>query len=243
VIERPRFQTKQELVYVALHDAIMACDLRPGQRLVIDEISRQLGVSHIPVREAIQQLQSEGLVQTVPHIGATVAPISRDNLREIFVLMEGFESVSMEIAAAQLTQEGFLRLEDLLAGMDEAIANDEVQRWSRLNAAFHREIAAATAMPTLSDMLSRTLDHWDRIRRYFGIVSRRLPTAQAEHRQILAALHAQDIETLRTLARDHSRNALGAYIAALDARDDAETAASTASGYHGSLNGAGKEIA
>ncbi|HWK80552.1 MAG TPA: GntR family transcriptional regulator [Thermomicrobiales bacterium] len=243
MIERPRFQTKQELVYVALHDAIMACDLRPGQRLVIDEISRQLGVSHIPVREAIQQLQSEGLVQTVPHIGATVAPISRDNLREIFVLMEGFESVSMEIAAAQLTQEGFLRLDRLLADMDAAIADDAVQRWSQLNAAFHREIAAATAMPTLIDMLSRTLDHWDRIRRYFGIVSRRLPAAQAEHWRIVAALRAQDIEALRTLARDHSRNALGAYIAALDAKEASDAAALVATGYPGSHNGAGEEIA
>lgn len=240
MIERPRrFQTKQELVYVALHDAIMACDLRPGQRLVIDEISRQLGVSHIPVREAIQQLQSEGLVQTIPHTGATVAPISRDNLREIFVLMEGFESVSMEIAASQLTPEAFDRLTCLVDQMDAAIAGGEVQRWSQLNAAFHREIAAATAMPTLIEMLGRTLDHWDRIRRYFGISSRRLPTAQAEHHQILAALRAQDIESLRVLARTHSRNALDAYLVALDASDTFDSDGDPV----GSLNGGGEESA
>ncbi|MGB3328045.1 MAG: GntR family transcriptional regulator [Thermomicrobiales bacterium] len=222
MIERPRFQTKQELVYSALHDAIMACDLRPGQRLVIDEISRQLGVSHIPVREAIQQLQAEGLVQTTAHIGATVAPISRDNLREVFVLMEGFESVSMEIAAAQMTADEFAHLDRLLAQMDEAIADGEVQRWSRLNSAFHRVIAEATAMPTLIDLLGRTLDHWDRIRLHFGIVSHRLTTAQAEHREIVAALRDQDVESLRTLARAHSRNALAAYLVALAEKDTAD---------------------
>ncbi|HSB62391.1 MAG TPA: GntR family transcriptional regulator [Vicinamibacteria bacterium] len=69
-----RFRTKQELVYRTLRDAIMICRLAPGERLVIDELARQLEVSAIPVREALQLLQSEGLVRSVPPVGATVAP-------------------------------------------------------------------------------------------------------------------------------------------------------------------------
>ena len=71
-----RFRTKQEFVYRTLRDAIMRCELSPGQRLVIDDLARLLEVSAIPVREAIQTLQSEGLVQTIPHVGASVSTYS-----------------------------------------------------------------------------------------------------------------------------------------------------------------------
>ena len=73
-----RHRTKQEFVYETLREAIMRCELGPGRRLVIDELARQLEVSAIPVREALQLLQSEGLVTNVPHVGATVSPVSRE---------------------------------------------------------------------------------------------------------------------------------------------------------------------
>jgi len=71
-----RFRTKQEYVYQALRGAILRGELAPGQRLVIDQIGRRLQVSAIPIREALQLLQSEGLVLSAPHVGSTVAPIS-----------------------------------------------------------------------------------------------------------------------------------------------------------------------
>ena len=74
-----RFRTKQQFVYRTLRDAIMRCELLPSERLIIDDLARRLNVSIIPVREAIQVLQSEGLVVIVPHAGATVAPISRES--------------------------------------------------------------------------------------------------------------------------------------------------------------------
>ena len=87
-----RFRTKQEYVYQSLRGAIMRGELAPGQRLVIDEIGRQLQVSAIPIREALQLLQSEGLVLGAPHVGATVAPISEDEVHEVFAIMEGLET-------------------------------------------------------------------------------------------------------------------------------------------------------
>ena len=83
------YRTKSELVYATLRSAIMRCDLEPGTRLIIDDISESLGVSHIPVREALNPLQSEGLVTVVPHSGATVAPVSPGDVVEIFSIMEG----------------------------------------------------------------------------------------------------------------------------------------------------------
>ena len=69
--------TKQQFVYTTLRESIIRCELSPGTRLVIDDLARQFKVSIIPVREALRLLQSEGLVLSVAHVGATVAPISR----------------------------------------------------------------------------------------------------------------------------------------------------------------------
>ena len=87
-----RHRTKQEFAYQTLRDAIMRCELRPGERLVIDDLARRLNVSTIPVREAIQMLQSEGLAVIVPHTGATVAPVSPESIQDVFAVLEASRS-------------------------------------------------------------------------------------------------------------------------------------------------------
>ncbi len=205
-------QTKRAIVYDALRSSIMRCELRPGQRLIIDDISRQLGVSQIPVREALQQLQTERLVVNVPHIGATVSSISPADVSEVFALMEGLESVAVEPAAARATPEFLVTLDRSVREMDEALEGGDGERWAALNSELHRLIAAQARMPLLLDMTQRTLDQWDRIRRYFNIFSKRVGHAQTQHHQIAAAFREHDIDELRRLSRDHNRDALKAYV-------------------------------
>lgn len=208
-------RTKQAMVYQALRGAILRCELHPGQRLIIDEIAGQLGVSHIPVREALQLLQSEGLVDNVPHAGATVAPISRDAIVEVFTLMEGLEFVAMRIAAERLTPADLAALAALVHEMDDALAAGDGARWPELNSEFHRAIARGTGMTLLQEMTDRALDRWDRVRRYFfnTVLSHRMDRAQDEHHAILAALQARDPARLEELAKVHNRGALAAYMA------------------------------
>ncbi len=201
------------MVYEALRSAIMRTELQPGQRLIIDDIARQLGVSQIPVREALQLLQSERLVTNVPHIGATVAPISLADLTEVFLLMEGLERVALEAATARASEAALDALESLVDQMDDAVARDDADTWAELNSEFHRKIAAAADMPLLYDMTRRTLDQWDRIRRYFGIFNKRLARAQDQHHAILTALCTHDLDALHRLSRDHNREPLAAYVA------------------------------
>src|ERR1700754_29794 len=106
-------RTKQEFVYRTLRSSIMRCDLRPGERLVIDDLARRLGVSIIPVREALQMLQSEALVIVVPHVGATVAPISRESILDVFTVLEGLESVATRLVAERANPADLQTLKDL----------------------------------------------------------------------------------------------------------------------------------
>jgi DNA-binding GntR family transcriptional regulator len=207
------YATKQELVYRTLRDAIMRCELAPGQRLIIDELARRMNVSAIPVREALHLLASERLIVNVPHVGATVAPIAPESVHEVFTVMEGLEIVAAREAAARLDAGHAAGLADLLGVMDEALRAEAYAEWSALNRRFHLAISAVTDMPLLRDMTERALSQWDRIRRHFfeGVLVRRMPTAQREHHEMFAALQARDVPRLEEIVRRHNRGALRDY--------------------------------
>jgi DNA-binding GntR family transcriptional regulator len=207
------YVTKQELVYRNLREAIMRCELAPGQRLVIDELARRLNVSAIPVREALHLLSSERLVVNVPHMGATVAPIAPESVHEVFTVMEGLEMVAAREAASRLGPDEAGELADLLRVMDEALRTEAYAEWSNLNSRFHLAICAMTEMPMLRDMTQRALGQWDRIRRHFfeGVLVRRVMTAQREHHELFAAMKAQDLTMVEEIVRRHNRGALQDY--------------------------------
>ena len=208
-----RFRTKQEYVYQSLRAAIMRGELPPGQRLVIDDIARRLEVSAIPIREALQALQAEGLVVSAPHVGATVASISQDEVHEVFAIMEGLETVAVREAAARLTQEQGESLGRIVGEMDTAVERREYEQWAEMNGRLHRSIGDVAAMPLLREMTDRALSRWERLRRHYfqGVLVPRVEQAQREHRELLAALVARDPDESERVVRAHNRNAQAAY--------------------------------
>jgi DNA-binding GntR family transcriptional regulator len=207
------YRTKQEFAYRRLREAIMRCELAPGQRLVIDDLARRLRVSAMPVREALHLLQSEGLVVNVPHVGATAAPIAPHAVHEVFTIMEGLEIVATREAASRLRPEDAAELQAMLGAMDEALGGGAYEKWSELNSRFHLAISAITGMPLLRDMTERVLGQWDRVRRHYfeGVLVPRADTAQREHHELVAAMQARDLARLETIVRTHNRGALGDY--------------------------------
>src|SRR5687768_110831 len=214
----PRHVTKLQFAYAELRDAIIRCELKPGDRLVIDDLARRYDVSIIPVREALRMLESEGLVVSVAHTGTTVAPVSRQLIVEVFALLEGLETVSGRAAAAAPSRDGLTRLEDIAGRMERALSAGRTGVWAELNTEFHLAISSLSGMPMVDHMLRRALDHWDRVRRYFftGVVTRRAPQAQREHRRMLEQLRAGDVDGLERTMREHNRGALQAYLTYLD---------------------------
>ena len=185
-----RHRTKQEFAYQTLRDAILRCELGPGERLVIDDLARRLQVSTIPVREAIQMLQSEGLVVTVPHTGVTVAPVSPESIQDVFAVLEGLEVVASRIVAERAVPREIESLERLVAEMDRAVAAGRHARW-------------------------------DRVRRYFfrGVLVHRVEQAQQEHRTMIQAMRAGDLQTLEATVRQHNRRAFESYMRFLNSAE------------------------
>jgi DNA-binding GntR family transcriptional regulator len=205
--------TKQQAIYQHLKGQILEGRLPPGQRLIIDEIAGELGLSIIPVREALQLLQSERLVEIRPHAGATVSPITHQNIEEVFTILEGMEAVTVRRIAKRRPPGLTGRLEALMQQMDRAEKRSEAEKWSALNMEFHLAMSEATGMPWLHEITTRVLGNWDRIRRHFfrGGSEHRFAEAQKEHHAILRALVREDADQAEELARQHNRRAFRHY--------------------------------
>ena len=209
--------TKQQAAYRYLKDQIMRMQIPPGQRVVIDEVAEELGLSAIPVREALQFLQSEGLVQIRPHAGATVSPITAMDVLETFTIMEGVESMAVWRVCAKPSKSLLTTLPSLLKQMDGALTRKNVEVWSKLNMDFHLTLARETGMPRLFEITERALGDWDRIRRYFfsGGAPHRMDDAHREHHQLFLAIKKGDAERAENLIRQHNQKALSHYIDAI----------------------------
>jgi len=205
--------TKQQAIYQHLKSQIMEGKLAPGQRLIIDEIAEELGLSIIPVREALQLLQSERLVEIRPHAGATVAAITHQNIEEVFTILEGMEAVTIRRIAKSRPPELTANLAALIKKMDLAEKKSEPEKWSALNMEFHLAMSEATGMPWLHEITTRVLGNWDRIRRHFflGGSEHRFAEAQKEHHAILKALEKGDADQAEELVRQHNRRAFRHY--------------------------------
>jgi DNA-binding GntR family transcriptional regulator len=220
-LQTPRpamYRTKQEMVYRAVRDAILTCELQPDQRLVIEDIARRLSVSTIPVREALQMLQSEGLVTMVPHVGAAVASLSRESVVDVFSVLEGLQVVAGRLAAADASEEALQDLSGMVTAMDEAVATGAYETWADLNTRFHATIAALPGLGLLRQSNEQALDRWDRIRRFFfnGVLVPRLLQAQREHQELMAALEAHDAPRTAAAMQRHYQGALASYLQYFD---------------------------
>jgi DNA-binding GntR family transcriptional regulator len=211
-------RTKQEFVYRTLREAILRCELQPGERLVIDDLARRLNVSIIPVREALQQLQAEALVQVVPHVGTSVTPVSRDSIIDVFVVLEGLETSASRLVAERGRAADLALLGGQVEAMDAALAGNDREEWAALNRRFHLTISELPGLDMVKDLTAKVLDRWDRLRRFYfkGVLANRVEQAQEEHHVILEAMRARDLDTLQVMVRRHNQGALQAYLSYLD---------------------------
>jgi DNA-binding GntR family transcriptional regulator len=204
-------RSKKELVTKTLRDAILNGELIPGTRLVIEDLAKQLGVSPIPVREALQQLDADGYVAIEPYLGARVAPIEAESVAEVFSLLETMEVVSSRAACQHMSDSDFNVLQEILVKMDSLIGDPEL--WSQENRHFHKYICEKSGTRLVGSLMSKVLDHWDRLHRYFlrDVFARRLPQAQREHWKILKTLRARDPAETEAVIREHAQASLTAY--------------------------------
>ena len=180
--------------------------MKPGDRIVIDTLSAQLGISPIPLRAALQRLQAEGLVEITPHTGAVVFGSLAGQYRAGLVqVLERLELMGFELALPRGRRSRHRRTPRHL-GSDGRCAGSagDNERWSELNAEFHRTVALLSGNKLLAEFTDRALADWNRLRRwYLADVEMQLSQAQAEHRAMVDSLERRDLSGLQRLIYDH----------------------------------------
>ncbi len=204
------FTTKRAMVHQCLREAILDGRLAPGDRVVIDEVARRLNVSIIPVREAIHQLESERLLDMRAHAGPVVTGFDDNAIAEIFTLLECLEIACARHAVVHADESDLRELERLVDQMDRC----EADRWEELNSRFHAAMCKAARTTRIAEAFERVATDWERLYRTRLRGSAPKPDiarAQADHRALVSALRARDIEQVESVLRSHNRRAASLY--------------------------------
>lgn len=198
--------TRQTLTHQtaeALRDRILRGEFGDSMPLRQDAIAAELGVSRIPVREALRQLEAEGLVVFNPHRGAVVSTLSIGEIEELFELRAQIESDLVRRAVPRVTREDLTRARDTLKAYDAAFRKGEVTAWGKLNWEFHATLYAPADRPFTMAVVQRLHQQSDRYLRMQLVLTHGETRASDEHRSILAAAADRDVRQASQLMRQH----------------------------------------
>jgi len=177
-----------------LRAEIMEGALAPGTPLRQDALAANYGVSRIPVREALIQLEAEGLVESVPHRGAVVTRLSEEEVADVFALRRLLEPRLLRASLPRLSELDLGRLEKTGRAFAEAIRTGDAARWGRLNADLHVAMYLRADQPrTLAIVrgLLGTSERYTRIQLDRAAAWRR---AQDEHNELVELCRARDVD-------------------------------------------------
>jgi DNA-binding GntR family transcriptional regulator len=193
-------KTAVELVEDELRARIMSGALPPGTALRQEALSAELGVSRIPLREAIRLLSSEGLVDLVPHKGAYVSIISKDEVQDLFAVRWHLEPWLIAEATLRISNAALDQATDIATRMDKVNA----EQWGKLNWELHELLYRAAERPTALNILRSLHEKTERYLR-FQVVN--APIRQQAHAEHLAL-----IELCRNRQADSAKRALEQHI-------------------------------
>lgn len=200
-------RTLTSQITVRLRRLIVEGHLPPGQPLRPAELAPRLGVSVMPIREALRILEAEGLVTFLPRRGARVAEIATEDVEELYLVRAALEGYAARLAVANLSQETLASLHDAFDQMTVALRNDDFSSFSIWDREFHRRHYSASGRPSL---VKRILDLWDAGRRIYAFAPQSrdsMTAAYGSHRKILEALDRGDARAAERYTRSHTDDA------------------------------------
>ncbi len=198
-----KIPTVQEAVADHIRQRILSGELRPGQRLVQDELTTELGVSRTPIREALNQLAHEGLVIISDHRRTFVAEFSAADLEETFTMRAALESHAAYLAAQRITEEELHALETCLTEMAHAYQRNELETLIETHHQFHAGINNAAHSVRLSKMIVQYLDLSKIYQRIAFETGRNAADPLKDHLEIWMTINRHEADAAARLMRLH----------------------------------------
>ena len=211
-----RRQTLTTMTADAIRERILRGHYPEGQPLRQDAIGAELGVSRFPVREALRQLEVEGLVTFNPHRGAVVSTLSLKQIRELFELRADIEGDLILRAVPHMSAEDDARADEILDAYEVALHGGQVAVWGALNWQFHSTLYAPADRGLTMSIVDKLHQHSDRYLRMQLALTHGENRARHEHRAIAAAVKRRDSAKAARLLRDHILGAGRALVSFLE---------------------------
>lgn len=215
------YQTKTEWIYAQVREMIASGELASDMKLPLAQLAERFGTSEIPVREALRMLQQDGLVRIESHRGATVAGVSWEQLYDAIHVRTYLEILAGSEAVPFHTDETLAEVGGPLAEMDRLVGSSKrsaPDTFSDANRAFHRLLYDPGPSVLLKEEIQQL---WDRVwrtrtRSLFTMERDHMARVQDDHRGMVAAVEARDVERFAALATTHREKNLAAWRRIID---------------------------
>lgn len=209
-------QQLPEEVATYVRELIMSGQVKPGEFLRTEPIAEAVGVSNTPVREGLLSLRSEGFVELVPRRGFVVAPVSRQDIRDLFWAQAQFSSELAARAAKKITPEQIERLESINKDFEKAVEARDQETVARLGHDFHRQINLAADSHRLTLLLSSVVKHLPN--RFYASIEEHVTATRNDHAELVQALRGRHARKARTIAEQHILEGADSVIKVLEDR-------------------------
>src|SRR6516225_826437 len=188
-------QSLTSAVVNVLREKILRGQIKAGEQLRQHAIAAELHVSRIPVREALRQLEAEGLVTIIDHRGAVVSGLSPEEILEMFEIRMLLESHLLRLSIPRLTADDLKRSEQILKEYERSLSKKStVAGWGELNWRFHSSLYSAANRPRCLSIARNIHNNADRYVRLHLFLVEETKRANEEHREILQLCQKRDVE-------------------------------------------------
>lgn len=212
-------KSMRELVLIELRNAIFTRSIKPGDRLVETTIANSMGISRTPVREALRQLESEGLAINIPRKGTVVKGICVEDAKEIYDIREVLEGLAARGACLHISRIEIRELRQIIREMDQSIKNDDEERYVYVHNRYNRIIIDACKNKRLIEQMESIYEYLKSLRRISLLTSERKVEALKEHIEIVDAIESGNEDDAERLTRMHVRRAKKSFKQVLDRSD------------------------
>lgn len=206
----PYYSTKSNYVVDTIRTAILVGDLLPGQRITEQQFKDLLKVSSSPIREAFNQLEVEGLLTKIPHVGTTVTEINVEDAKELYFIQSLLQAAAVQISAKKLHEQD-IREAELINNEMRAIAQKrrkDIKGLRVLNYKLHMILCGSSIFPWLTRLISGL---WIRLpTQSLWLLPHRPQTSIRQHEKILDAVRKQDSKTAGIQMRKHLESSMKA---------------------------------
>jgi len=201
-IKRENLNSK---VYAALKQMIANYRFKPGARINVEEITKELGVSRTPVWEAIRRLEQEGLVVNTPNKGVFMNILTPEEALDLYAVREVLEGMAARLAAERIDPKTLAKLDKSLEKQVKIISNGDLVAYSQVDFDFHASIYEASGNEFLRELLENIKNKMRPISMHVGDF---LQTFYEDHVRLVGALHRGDSQGAEQALREHNQNVM-----------------------------------